>query len=179
MSIHRSNNRHIMRIKTSNISDHVKDIPDDNINTILDYGNKKNKVEAHCHITLMPFCQLHQMYCKIYNTISFSYFVLNKPFYITSTTNTEMEMCMCGNCLNIHCLYAAIRKQTDIQLPYSLSGLLCMNMKCNKETETSFYHLDCILGKCKNKYRFEILYLKTPTKTGRRKFPVVLCLKKL
>ena len=24
-------------------------------------------------------------------------------------------------------------------------------MKCNKETETSFYHLDCILGKCKNK----------------------------
>ena len=33
MSIHRSNNRHI-RIKTSNISDHVKDIPDDNINTI-------------------------------------------------------------------------------------------------------------------------------------------------
>ena len=26
-----------------------------------------------------------------------------------------------------------------------------MDMKCNKETETSFYHLDCILGKCKNK----------------------------
>ena len=25
-----------------------------------------------------------------------------------------------------------------------------MNMKCNKETETSFYHLDWILGKCKN-----------------------------
>ena len=92
MSIHRSNNRHI-RIKTSNISDHVKDIPDDNINTILDNGNKKNKVEAH-HIALMPFRQLHQMYCKIYDTISFSYFVLNKPFYITSPTNTEMEMCM-------------------------------------------------------------------------------------
>ena len=88
MSIHRSNNRHI-RIKTSNISDHVKDIPDDNINTILDNGNKKNKVEAH-HIAQMPFRQLHQMYCKI----SFSYFVLNKPFYITSPTDTEMEMCM-------------------------------------------------------------------------------------
>ena len=77
--------------------------------------------------------------------------MLNKPFYITSPTITEMEMCMCGNCLNPHCLYAAIRKQTDIQLPYSLSEFLCMNMKCNKETETSFYHLDCILGKCENK----------------------------
>ena len=97
MSIHRSNNRH-MRIKTSNISDHVKDIPDDNINTVLDNGNKKNKVVAHCRIALMPFRQLHQMYCKIYNAISFSYFVLNKPFYITSPTITEMEMCMCGNC---------------------------------------------------------------------------------
>ena len=32
-----------------------------------------------------------------------------------------------------------------------LSEFLCMNMKCNKETETSFYHLDCILGKCKNR----------------------------
>ena len=103
----------------------------------------------HRHIALMRFRQLHQMYCKIYNTISFSYFVLNKPFYITSPTNTGMEMCMCGNCLNPHCLYAAIRKQTDLQLPYSLSEFLCMNMKCNKETETSFYHLDCILSKCK------------------------------
>ena len=65
MSIHRGNNRHI-RIKTSNISDHVKDIPDDNINTILEDGNKKNKVEAH-QIALMPLRQLHQMYCKIYN----------------------------------------------------------------------------------------------------------------
>ena len=26
-----------------------------------------------------------------------------------------------------------------------------MDMKCNKETETSFYHLNCILGKYKNK----------------------------
>ena len=81
MSIHRSNNRH-MRIKTSNISNDVKDIPDDNINTVLDNGNKKNKVEAHHHIALMPFRQLHQMYCQIYNTIPFSYFVRNKPFYI-------------------------------------------------------------------------------------------------
>ena len=51
-----------MRIKTSNISDHVKDIPDDNMNAILDNGNKKNKVEAHHQIALMPFRQLHQMY---------------------------------------------------------------------------------------------------------------------
>ena len=82
---------------------------------------------------------------------SFSYFVLNKPFYITSPTNTEMEMCMCGNWLNPHCLYAVIRKRIDMQLPHSLSEFLCMNMKCNKETKTSFYHLDCILGKCRNK----------------------------
>ena len=59
-------------------------------------------------------------------------------------------MCLCGQCLNPHNLYKALKKSVDTELPRSLSDYLCKHMKCGKELETNFYHLKCVLDQCPN-----------------------------
>ena len=61
-------------------------------------------------------------------------------------------MYVCNKCLNLHCLYQAIRSALTsvIDLPTSLSQYLCKNMNCGRETETDFYKRTCILGQCDN-----------------------------
>ena len=61
-----------------------------------------------------------------------------------------METCVCGKCLNPHCLYQALRKEVSNELPYSLSKFLVQDFKCVVNNTIHYSHIDCINGKCRN-----------------------------
>ena len=150
VSVHRSNDRHIMKIPKSNLILQVKDLQDVNLKTIIG-KNSSEKLQAHRKLASKPYRALHKLYCEIYDAISFSSFVRCKPFYITPPTSTEMEMCLCSKCLNPHCLYQAIRKECkELNLPSSLSEFLCQDIKCVKDNKINYYYISCIQELCPN-----------------------------
>ena len=84
---------------------------------------------------------------------------------MSSPTNKETELCLYSKCLNPHCLYKAIKTNVNTDLPKSLSDYLYKNFKCDCKPETDFFHKDCVLGKCQNKY--EILSISDDLKYQR------------
>ena len=141
ISVHRSNGRHYVKISKSNLLLQVLDLEDPDITAA-------EKLQAHRYIATQKYRSLHKVYEEIHGIqIDFGTFVRLKPFYVVPPSEKEMEMCMCSNCLNPHCLYSAIKKiQKNHNLPSSLSEYFCKGMKCSKETGTNYYYRDCILG---------------------------------
>ena len=150
VSVHRSNDHHIVKINLENVRPQVADLEDDNISLInTKRGEKK---QAHKHVTTKCYKTLHSDYQQIYGSqIPYGSFINLKPFYVSRPTNEGTEICLCSKCLNPHCLYKAIQTNVNTDLPTSLSDYLCRNFECDRESETNFFHIDCILGKCQNK----------------------------
>ena len=150
ISIHRSNDCHMVKISEENILSQVSDIEDMDINRIS--TKRGEKLEAHKQITTKTYTELHRDYQEIYGSeISYGSFMNIKPFYISQPTEKETEMCLCSKCLNPHCLYKAIKSNVDVDLPNSLSDYLSKKFKCEREPKTNYFAHNCILGKCENK----------------------------
>ena len=147
LSVHRSNDRHIVKILKRNLKIQVQDITDE---WISDAPSKKyEKKKAHRRITLHPYHILHKIYCDTHDfQPSFSSFLNLKPFYMSTPSDKEVELCMCSNCLNPHSLYKAIRKNAEKELPYSLTEYLSKGIKCFKDATLDFVPIECIQGKC-------------------------------
>ena len=125
VSVHRSNDRNIIKISKQHISQQTADLDDSNIS--IAKCKKGNKMQAHRQITTKTYRTLHKNYQQIYGSnISLGSFVNLKPFFVFPPTVKEMELCLCSKCLNPHCLYRAIKSAVkDIELPNSLSQYLC------------------------------------------------------
>ena len=97
ISVHRSNNRHIMKIVNKNIKDNVKNIQDGNLKPIIDEeGTAKNKSEAHHHIALHPYRKLSEMYCKVYKyNVSFSTFLYSTNHFMSHLQHKLKWRCAC------------------------------------------------------------------------------------
>ena len=102
ISVHRSNGRHYVKISKSNLLLQVLDLEDPDITAA-------EKLQAHRYIATQKYRSLH----KVYEEIGFGTFVRLKPFYVVPPSEKEMEMCMCSNCLNPHCLYSAIKNSEE------------------------------------------------------------------
>ena len=148
VSVHRSNNRHIVKIKQENIYTTAVDLQDPNV-TFFESASCK-KLQAHRRIALKAYSALFKTFNDISSdTISYGSFINLKPFYVSAPSAKEMEMCLCSKCLNPHSLYKAIKNLVDTDMPYSLSDYLCKSFKCHPDPER-FYDMKCLLGKCEN-----------------------------
>ena len=146
VSVHRSNQMHLVKIVKKNILSNTIGISDP------DVEDAKDKLQAHRRIAMKSYKELYKTYTHTScNTVSYGSFINLKPFYISSPTAKEMEMCLCSACLNLHNLYKAIKSTINTEMPYSLSKYLCKSFKCNPEEDTHFFKLECILRKCENK----------------------------
>ena len=104
---------------------------------------------ANRNVTDKTYAQIHISWMKEQKTkISYGAFYNLKPFYVTAPTIKEMEMCLCGKCLNPHNVYTAIRRTVDTDLPKSLSDFLTKQIKCKKEEFIGCHAVKCISGKC-------------------------------
>ena len=94
---------------------------------------------------------MHESFKKIYSSdVSIGTFLHLEPFYVFPPTIKEMEMCLCSKCLNPHCVYKAIKHfLSDHEFPKS-SEFLGQKIKCDRDKETKYFELDCILGTCIN-----------------------------
>ena len=152
VSVHRSNDHHLVKINLENVRPQVADLEDDNISLIN--TKRGEKEQAHKRVATKYCKTLHSdyNYKQIYGSeISYGSFINLKPLYVPRSTDKETEMCLCSKCLNPHCLYKANKTNVNTDLPKSQSDDLCKNFKCDREPETNFFHRDCTLGKCQNK----------------------------
>ena len=139
VSVHRSNDCHIVKINLQNARPQVADLEDDYISLIN--AKREEKKQAHKRVTTKCYKTLHSDHKQIYGSeISYGSFINLKPFYVSRPTDKETEMCLCSKCLNPHCLYKAIKTNVNVDLPKSLSDYLCKNFKCDHEPETNFFH---------------------------------------
>ena len=149
VSVHRSNNRHIVKVSPKNLKKQVVDLEDDWISDITTKRGDKKK--AHKCITSEPYHILHRIYCNTHEfKPSYGLFLNLKPFYLSTPSEKEVELCMCSSCLNPHCLYKAIKNNVEKEMPYSLMEYLSKGIKCQKEPDIDFVAIECIQGKCKN-----------------------------
>ena len=121
VGVHRSNNRHFVTISADNFES--SDIHDEDI-SLLD----NDKVQGHHLVATKPYHRLHEIYCQVSEfQPSFGSFINLKPFYVSSPTYKETEMCLCSKCINLHCIYKAIKNSVkETELPHSLTEFLCI-----------------------------------------------------
>ena len=149
-SVFRSNGRNNVKIFVKNIGQQIIDIPDEEVK--VDEDNEARR-KAHRKVIATTYREMHQSYINSHSSsISLSAFIALKPFYVSCATIKEAEMCLCSSCMNPHSLYKAMKSVMSIckEYPYSLSEYLCKGFKCQRNQQTNFYHLDCILGNCGN-----------------------------
>ena len=150
VTVHRSNDRYLINISPSNLAVQTTDIVHPDIKTI---DTKRGlKFQGYCMITTKTYRELHESFKTIYaSDISIGTFLNLKPFYVSPPTIKEMEMCMCGKCLNPHCIYKALKQSlSNHDFPTSLSEFLGKKIQCDRDQETNYFELECILGKCGN-----------------------------
>ena len=97
VSVHRSNDRHTVKINLENVDPQVAYLEDGNISLInTKRGEKK---QADKRVTTRCYKTLHSDYKQIYGLeISYGSFINLKPFYMSGPTDKETEMCLCSEC---------------------------------------------------------------------------------
>ena len=132
VSVHRSNDRHIVKINLENVRPQVADLEDDNISLInTKRGEKK---QAHKRVTTKCYKTLHSYYTQIYGSeISCGSFINLNPFYVSRPIDKETEMCLCSKCLNPHCLHKAIKLRLILIYLYHCP-IIFENFKCDRES---------------------------------------------
>ena len=143
VSVHHSNNRHLVKISKENMTLNTKDIQDDSIKRTE--TKRGPKLQAHRKITIKSFKLLHESYQGLYQSkISYGSFINLKPFCVSRPTEKETELCLCAKFLNPHSLFKTLSNIKNLELPSLLSDYLWKDMVCGKENETKYYKLDCI-----------------------------------
>ena len=139
VSIHYINGIYIIKIGKLNRHSQTIAIVDTEIS--LAKSKSGEKLQAHRKVSSKSYRILHQEYKNVYHrNISYGSFIYLKPFYVSSPTTKEMEMCLCIKCLNPHSLYKVLTKFSD-NLPTLLTVI---------NNDTNLHELDCINGNCKN-----------------------------
>ena len=148
VSVQRSNNRHLIKVSMYNVREQIADIiSDTNIEKVQ--TKRGEKLQANRCVTNKTYEQIYRNWKDERNmNISIGSFLNLKPFYVTTATVKEMEMCLCGKCLNPHNIYKAIKSAINEELPKSLSEYVSKELTCSKDTFNKFHKLDCITGKC-------------------------------
>ena len=149
VSVQRSNNRHLIKVSMYNVRKQIADIIISDTNIEKVQTKRGEKLQANRCVTNKTYEQIYRNWKDERNmNISIGSFLNLKPFYVTTATVKEMEMCLCGKCLNPHNIYKAIKSAINEELPKSLSEYVSNELTCSKDTFNKFHKLDCITGKC-------------------------------